>query len=148
MENGVYRGEWTLTKRNMIGDNDTNDKMTSASAKGVFVAKMRTRTKQFGLMAIRIFQELPRSGEAKIIGNQFLRSSLSVGANYRAVCRARSKAEFYAKLSITVEEADETLFWVEILIESEIVAKDKISKFEAEGHEIIAILSAARSNTK
>jgi four helix bundle protein len=99
-------------------------------------------------MAIRIFQELPRSGEAKIIGNQFLRSALSVGANYRAVCRARSKAEFYAKLSITVEEADETLFWVEILIESEIVAKDKISKFEAEGHEIIAILSAARSNTK
>ena len=148
MENGVYRGEWTLTNRNMIGDNDTNDKMTSVSAKDVFVAKMRTRTKQFGLMAIRIFQELPRSGEAKIIGNQFLRSSLSVGANYRAVCRARSKAEFYAKLSITVEEADETLFWVEILIESEIVAKDKISKFEAEGQEIIAILSAARSNTK
>jgi four helix bundle protein len=75
-----------------------------------FVERMRMRTKMFSLDAIRIFKILPTTSESQIIGKQFLRSALSVGANYRAVCRARSKAEFFAKLSITLEEADEVLF--------------------------------------
>ena len=83
-------------------------------AKEVFVEEFKKRTKQFVLRSIKLFQSLPQTEEARIIGKQFLRSSSSVGSNYRAVCRARSKAEFYAKLSIVVEEADESLFWLEI----------------------------------
>jgi four helix bundle protein len=109
---------------------------------------MKLRTKNFSLEAIKIFRSLDRNEENNIIGKQFLRSALSVGANYRAVCRARSRAEFYAKRSITIEEADETIFWMEILKESEIVLKDKFSTFETEGKEILSILSVARRNTK
>lgn len=72
-----------------------------------------------------------------------MRSSSSVGANYRAACRARSKAEFYAKLSITIEEADETQFWLEILVESGIVTED-IKDLMKEAGEIVAILTKAR----
>jgi four helix bundle protein len=75
---------------------------------------MENRTKVFVLDAIKFYQSLPKTEEAKMIGRQFMRSSSSVGANYRAACRSRSKAEFYSKLSIVVEEADETAFWLEI----------------------------------
>jgi four helix bundle protein len=109
---------------------------------------MRVRTKNFSLDAIQIFKSLPKAGEGEIIGKQFLRSALSVGSNYRAVCRARSKAEFYAKLSITIEETDEALFWMEILKESGIAHQNKFSTFEKEGTEILAILSTARKHTK
>jgi four helix bundle protein len=118
------------------------------NSKEEFVEKFRKRTKAFSLEALKLFQKLPKTEEAKIIGKQFLRSALSVGANYRAVCRSRSKAEFYAKLSITIEEADETMFWIEILKESQILRSDSISQFEKEGKEIVAVLSTARSNTK
>ena len=113
-----------------------------------FIEMMRMRTKGLGLEAIRIHRSIPKTEEGRIIGRQFLRSALSVGANYRAVCRARSKAEFFSKLSITVEEMDETLFWLEILTDAEIVPKGKFSTFETEGKEMIAILSSARKNTK
>lgn len=116
--------------------------------KVAFVQKFQTRTKKFAISAIDLYQQLPKTEEAKIIGRQFLRSALSVGANYRAVCRARSKAEFFSKLSITVEEADEVLYWVEILTESEILNYDKISTFVKESKEILAVLSTARKNTK
>ena len=109
---------------------------------------MRMRTRKFSLDAIKIFRILPTTGESQIIGKQFLRSALSVGANYRAVCRARSKAEFFAKLSITIEEADEVLFWIDILHDSGIVNHDKFSTFEQDGKEIVAILSTARKHTK
>lgn len=118
------------------------------NSKDQFIDNFRKRTKSYGLMAIKIFQELPRSGEARIIRDQFLRSALSVGSNYRAVCRARSKAEFFSKLSITVEEADETVFWTEILTESSLIPVEKISTFEKEGKEILAVLTTARKNTK
>jgi four helix bundle protein len=113
-----------------------------------FVQKFRNRTKAFSLRALKIFQKLPKTEESRIIGKQFLRSALSVGANYRAVCRARSKAEFFSKLSVTVEEADEVIFWIEILRESEILKDETISAFEREAKEIVAVLSTARSNTK
>ncbi|WP_305952818.1 four helix bundle protein [Emticicia oligotrophica] len=85
--------------------------------------------------------------EAKIIGKQLLRSASSVGSNYRAVCRARSQAEFYSKLSITIEEAEESLFWLEILVESNIVAKNKLHELIKEAEEIVKVLSKARKNT-
>lgn len=108
-----------------------------------FITALKIRTKGFVLNSIKLFQSLPKTEEAKILGRQFLRSSSSVGANYRAACRARSKAEFYAKLSITIEEADETQFWLEILVDSGIITKD-INELMKEAGEIVAILTKAR----
>lgn len=88
-----------------------------------FAEAFKSRTKKFVVDNINFFKTLPKTEEAKIIGRQLLRSSSSVGANYRAACRARSQAEFHAKLSIVVEEADESVFWMEVLIEAKIVCK-------------------------
>ncbi|MFN3490507.1 MAG: four helix bundle protein, partial [Emticicia sp.] len=96
--------------------------------KSAFIEEFKKRTKDFTLRNIKVFQSLPKTDEAKIIGKQLLRSASSVGANYRAVCRARSQAEFYSKLSITIEEADESLFWLEILVESQIVTENKLTE--------------------
>ncbi len=87
------------------------------SGKEEFVEDFKRRTKEFVLRSVRVFQAQPKTEEAQILGKQFLRSASSTGANYRATCRAGSKAEFYAKLSVTIEEADESLFWMEILAE-------------------------------
>ena len=76
-----------------------------------FVEAMKERTKKLVLRHIKLYQALPTTDEARIIGKQLLRSATSTGANYRASCRARSKGEFFSKLSITIEEADESLFW-------------------------------------
>jgi four helix bundle protein len=112
-----------------------------------FIEVFKKRTKQLTLRCIKVFQALPKTEEARIIGKQFLRSATSVGANYRAVCRARSQNEFFAKLSITIEEADETLFWIEILIESEIFSEAKMNDLVNELTEIIKVLSKARKTT-
>lgn len=111
--------------------------------KEAFIEEFKKRTKAF----IKVFQSLPKTDEAKIIGKQLLRSASSVGANYRAVCRARSQAEFYSKLSITIEEADESLFWLEILVQSQIVAENKLADLMEEAEQIIKVLSKARKNT-
>jgi four helix bundle protein len=115
--------------------------------KEAFIEEFKKRTKTFTLRNIKVFQSLPKTDEAKIIGKQLLRSASSVGANYRAVCRARSQAEFFAKLSITIEEADESLFWLEILVESQIVTENKLADLMKEAEEIIKALSKARKNT-
>jgi four helix bundle protein len=77
--------------------------------------ELRNRTKRFALRIIRLFRHLPRSTEAQVLGKQLLRSGTSIGANYRATGRARSKAEFISKMGVVVEEADETVFWIECL---------------------------------
>lgn len=115
--------------------------------KTIFVEEFKKRTKDFTLRNIKLFQSLPKTDEARIIGKQLLRSASSVGANYRAVCRARSQAEFYSKLSITIEEADESLFWLEILVESNILPLNKLADLMNEAEEIIKVLSKARKNT-
>src|ERR1700709_1468310 len=92
-----------------------------------FGEMFKNRTKKFVLDNIRFFRTLPKTEEAKIIGRQLLRSSSPVGANYRAACRARSKAEFHSKLSIVVEEADESVFWMEILVEAEVVKPSELN---------------------
>lgn len=115
--------------------------------KEAFIEEFKKRTKTFTLRNIKVFQSLPKTDEAKIIGKQLLRSASSVGANYRAVCRERSQAEFFAKLSITIEEADESLFWLEILVESQIVTENKLADLMKEAEEIIKVLSKARKNT-
>ena len=83
--------------------------------------ELKNRTKKFAIRIVKLFRSLPKTEEARVIGKQVLRSGTSVAANYRAVCRARSKAEFVAKIGGVVEEADETVFWLELLIETGIL---------------------------
>jgi four helix bundle protein len=112
-----------------------------------FIEQFKSRTKLFALRVIKLYQALPKTEEARIIGKQLLRSSTSVAANYRAVNRARSKAEYIAKLGIVVEEADESLFWIELLIESNIMEEKKMIDIKKEATEILSILAKARKNS-
>ncbi|MES2618208.1 MAG: four helix bundle protein [Bacteroidota bacterium] len=109
---------------------------------------LKNRTKQFALRSIKVFQALPKTDEARVIGKQFLRSSTSVAANYRAVCRARSMAEFVAKLGIVIEEADETVLWLELLIESGIISEIRAASLLKEANEILFIMSASKSTIR
>jgi four helix bundle protein len=110
--------------------------------------QLKIRSKQFALNVIKLFQRLPKSDESKIIGKQLLRSSTSVAANYRAVCRARSQDEFYAKLCIVVEESDESLFWLEIIKESGIYGSPELNKLMQESEELLKIFSSSRKTAK
>jgi four helix bundle protein len=110
--------------------------------------QLKERTKQFALRLVKLFRSLPKTEEARVIGNQVLRSGTSVAANYRAVCRARSKAEFVAKIGVVVEEADETVFWLELLVESGIVEKTRMDGLLAEANELLAIFAASRRTAK
>jgi four helix bundle protein len=105
---------------------------------------LKNRTKQFGLAVIRIVESLPKSMTAGVIGKQVLRSATSVGANYRAVCRARSKADFIAKLGIVEEEIDESGYWLELLIDANIVKQLTVTRLLAEVNELTAIVVASR----
>ena len=87
---------------------------------------------------------MPKTDEARIVGKQLLRSSSSVGSNYRAACRSRSQAEFHSKISILVEEADESAFWMEVMVEAEIIRKDKIAYLLNEANEILKVVASAR----
>ncbi len=106
--------------------------------------RFKERTKLFALRVIKLYQALPKTGEAQIIGNQLLRAATSVAANYRAACRARSGRELHSKLSIVVEEADETLFWLELLTEADIVKTEKLQPLINEATEILKIVASAR----
>ena len=114
------------------------------SEKIQFAEVFKKRTKKFVVDNIKLYRKLPKTEEAKIVGRQLLRSSSSVGANYRAACRARSQAEFHAKLSTVVEEADESLFWMEILVEAEIIEKNTLKELYAEGSEILKVAASSR----
>ena len=105
--------------------------------------RLRDRTKQFALRVLKMFRSLPKTDEARIIGRQVRRSGTSVGANYRAVCRARSHKEFCAKMGVVVEEADETVFWFELLIEGGIIPQRKLAALRGEGEELLAIFAAS-----
>lgn len=109
---------------------------------------LRNRSKAFAIRVIHMCRTLPRTLDAQIIGKQALRSATSVAANYRAVCRARSKAEFVAKISIAVEEADETVFWLEMLADSGIVKSDRLAGLIAEANELLAILAASQRTSR
>jgi four helix bundle protein len=123
------------------------DSQSDFSDKELFIEEFKRRTKEFVLRSIRLFQALPKTEEARIIGKQFRRAASSTGANYRAACRARSRAEFYAKISITIEEADEALFWMEVLSESSIIPLKRLEGLMMESNEIVKVLAKARKNT-
>ena len=110
--------------------------------------KLKQRTKLFALRVIKLYQSLPKTTEAQIIGKQFLRSGTSIASNYRAACRARSNAEFHSKICIVVEETDETMFWLEILWEANIVKQELLQDLYQENEEILKIMVVARKNSE
>jgi four helix bundle protein len=109
---------------------------------------LRERTKKFALRIIRMSQVMPNTRAANVIANQILRSATGMAANYRAVGRARSKAEFIAKIGLVLEEADETVLWLEFSAESGIIKSAKLRELLAEANELTAIFSASRRSAK
>jgi len=104
---------------------------------------LRTRTKKFALRVMKLVDALPNTRSADVVGKQLLRSATSVGANYRAAQRGRSRAEFLAKLGIVEEESDESAYWLELLIESGTVAEKALADLLRESNEITAMIVAS-----
>ncbi len=102
--------------------------------------EFKDRTKALALRVVRLINALPRNQAAEVIGKQLLRSATSVGANYRAACRGKSAADVISKLCIVEEEADESLYWMELLIEAEIIPRTKLVNLMSETNEIIAMV--------
>jgi four helix bundle protein len=110
--------------------------------------QLKDRTKMFALRVIKMSDALPRTRAANVIANQVLRSATSMAANYRATGRARSKAEFVAKLGVVVGEADETVFWLELLEDSKVVSMEKMRGLLGEANQLLLIFSAARRTAR
>jgi len=110
--------------------------------------ELKARTKSFALRVIKLVGALPNDPATRVIGNQMLRSATSVGANYRAACRAQSHAPFAAKLAVVIEEADETLYWLELLAESGRVKAVLLEDLQKEASELVAIVTAARKTAQ
>jgi four helix bundle protein len=110
--------------------------------------ELKGRTKAFAVRVIKMVDALPRGLSGQVIGRQLLRSATSVGANYRAACRAQSRAEFAAKLSIVVEEADESLYWLELVEETGLIRSQLLTSIIKEAHELVAIMLASRKTAK
>jgi four helix bundle protein len=109
--------------------------------------QLRDRTKAFAMRVIRLYRSLPYKTDAQVMG-KLLRCGTSVAANYRAVCRARSKAEFVAKIGIVVEEADEAILWLELMTESGIVSLAKTKELLKEANELTAIFAASQRTAR
>ncbi len=113
-----------------------------------FAEQMKKRTKAYALRIIKAVESLPDKPVCWDLGRQLLRSGSSVAANYRAACRARSTAEFVSKLGNVEEEADETLFWMELLTEAGYVRPTKLTALQAEGNEILSIVVSSIKSTR
>jgi four helix bundle protein len=110
-------------------------------------AELLARTKSFSLRILKLVDGLPLTMSGRAIGNQLVRCGTSVGANYRAACRSRSRAEFAAKLGIVAEEADETVYWLELLLEANVMSKEKLCELLREANELTAIFTAGRRSS-
>src|SRR5437764_10745377 len=113
------------------------------SEKVVHTADLKARTKQFALRVMKMVDALPRTIQGRAIAKQIIRSGTSMAANYRAACRARSRAEFIAKIGVVEEEVDETLFWLELIIETGLLPLTKLKPLLREGDEIVSIMVAS-----
>ena len=109
-------------------------------------SQLKARTKEFALRVIRLVDVLPSSVKGRAIANQIMRSATSVAANYRAACRARSRAEFIAKIGVVEEEADETAFWLELIVDANIRTEKQIAPLLKEANELVAIMAASRKS--
>lgn len=103
-------------------------------------AEFKSRTKKFALRVLKVVDALPRSTAGRILGGQVARSATSVAANYRSVCRAKSRADFIAKLALVEEEADETAFWLEMIVDSGLLTAAKLAPLRKEADELTAII--------
>ena len=110
--------------------------------------QLKRRTKQFGLRVIRLVQALPNGKVADVVGRQLLRAATSVGANYRSALRGRSTAEFLSRLGIVEEEIDESLYWMEMLVEAGLIGQQRLTALMKEANEIASIVVAAIKTTK
>ena len=108
--------------------------------------ELKLRTKQFALRIIRLVAALPKTIEGRAIADQLVRSGMSVAANYRAACRARSRIEFIAKMGVVLEEADETQLWLELIIESKLLPVKRVEALLEEASELVAIFVASRKS--
>jgi four helix bundle protein len=113
-----------------------------------FSEKFKARTKAFAVQIIRFYKDLPKTDEARVLGRQVLRSGTSLAANYRAVCRAKSQADFVSKLGTVVEEADETLLWLELFEDAQIVTQEKLKKVKPESEELLRIVARALNTAR
>ena len=111
-------------------------------------AALKQRTKVFAIRIVKLFRSLPHSPDAQTLGKQVLRSGTSVAANYRAVCRARSKAEFIAKMGVVLQEADETVFWLELLTETGVLSGERTEDLLKEANELSAVFGASLRTSK
>jgi four helix bundle protein len=112
-----------------------------------FVENFRKKTKQLSIDVVKFCKKLPRDTVNYVIVNQLVKSATSVGANYRSACRARSKKEFFSKICVVVEEADETQFWLEVIRESEIDLSREVTRLHGEATEILAVVTKAKDNS-
>jgi four helix bundle protein len=110
--------------------------------------EMPARTKIYANRVVRLCQALPNNWLARTLGGQLLRSGTSVGANYRAVCRAKSTADFINKLRVVEEECDESLFWMEILVDNKLIKESRLRSLMQEGNEILAIVVASTKTAR
>jgi four helix bundle protein len=109
---------------------------------------LRDRTKRFALRVLKLCDSLPKTEAARTISRQLLRSGTSVAANYRAAGRARSRAEFVAKMGVVVEESDESVFWLELLVGSGMIAKPRLDDLVAEANELVSIFVASKKTAR
>src|SRR6266480_6361167 len=110
--------------------------------------QLQDRTKKFAVRIVKAFARLPKDEATRIIGRQFLRSGTSLAANYRASCRARSTADFISKISVLTEEADETLFWFKVLVESDLIRWKIVESLMLECEELLKIFSSSLVTAK
>jgi four helix bundle protein len=108
--------------------------------------ELQDRTKNFALRVLHLVDVLPRTPAGRAISSQLIRAATSVGANYRSACRARSRAEFAAKLGVAVEEADESLYWLQLVRDGKLLPENKLSLLLKEADELTAILASGRKS--
>ena len=106
--------------------------------------ELRRRTKEFALRTMKLVDALPRSRSANAVANQLVRSGTSVASNYRAACRARSRAEFIAKIGVVEEKADESAFWLELIVAHKLMREPSVHPLLREAGELTAIMAASR----
>jgi four helix bundle protein len=109
---------------------------------------LKQRTKQFAIRIVKLVRALPNSIDGRTIGNQLIRCGTSVAANYRSACRGRSKAEFVSKLGVVEEEADESVFWLELIVDTKLMEEKRVDPLLKEANELVAIFVASRKSAR
>lgn len=110
--------------------------------------ELKARTKRFAVEIIKLCRQLPATNDGRAIAGQLVRCGTSVAANYRAACRGRSRAEFIAKLGVVLEESDESLLWLEVIVDAEVLPQTKVDRALKEADELTAIFTAAVKTAK